>query len=287
MKKLTSLFVFALMVCSLSAGDIRDFVQNEEGSRLESYVAAVKRCQTVEPSLFESAYVEQELNYVREANLASDKATVVPIYWHVITSGSSGNVSQSELDAQMDVMNAAFGPYGFSFYEAGADWTNNSSWYSMTASGEAAAKAALRQGGPESLNVYIAGIGGGLLGWATFPWWYAGDPTDDGVVILNESMPGGSASPYNEGDTLTHEAGHWLGLYHTFQGGCNGNGDYCDDTPAEKSPAFGCPTGRDSCTRKAGDDPIHNFMDYTDDYCMYEFTADQTTRMNDAWAAYR
>ena len=214
---------------------------------------------------------------------------VINVYFHVITDGSNGNVSDAMIQSQIQVLNNAFATWGWSFNLVSTDRTSNASWFTMSpgSAAEAQAKAALRQGSADDLNIYSANPGGGLLGWATFPWSYASQPKDDGVVVLDQSLPGGSAAPYNLGDTGTHEVGHWMGLYHTFQGGCNKRkGDLVADTPAEQSPAFGCPTGRDSC-RGGGLDPIHNFMDYSQDSCMNMFTAGQAERMSDAWVAFR
>lgn len=215
-------------------------------------------------------------------------SVTIPVAFHVIHDGNQGNVSQSMVDDQIAVLNAAYASTPFQFDLVSVDYTDDSNWFNMGygSAAERQAKQALRVGGPETLNVYSANLDGGLLGWATFPNSYNSNPSDDGVVVLFSSLPGGGAQPYDEGDTATHEAGHWLGLYHTFQNGCSKKGDYVDDTPSERSPAYGCPVGRDTCNG-TGVDPIHNFMDYVDDDCMDHFTALQSTRMDAMWATYR
>jgi hypothetical protein len=131
----------------------------------------------------------------------------------------------------------------------------------------------------------------------------------DGVVLDPSTMPGGSQNSFNLGLILVHEVGHWLGLFHTFESGCSGSGDYVDDTPAEASPATGCPEvkspiirdlhilpkpnvgfieadveqGRNTCPQP-GSDPVHNHMDYTNDSCRNHFTNGQISRMQSAYA---
>lgn len=227
---------------------------------------------------------EHGLDVQPKANLGIS----IPVAFHVITSGTTGNLSTTVLDKQITVLNNAYAPWGISFYRASVDYTNNATWFAMApgTTAERNAKNALCISPETTLNFYTANPGGGLLGWATFPWSLASSPKMDGVVILYTSFPNGTAAPYNEGDTATHEIGHWLGLYHTFQGGCKKTGDYVSDTAPEKSAAYGCPTGRDTCAG-GGVDPIHNYMDYTDDSCMYQFTVGQSDRIMTMVTTYR
>jgi hypothetical protein len=214
---------------------------------------------------------------------------VIPVFVHRIhpSSGGGGSATTQQVNDQISVLNAAYAGTSFSFTLAGIDDSNNDAWYTTTGGGsEADMKTTLRQGGSNALNIYFNNMGQGLLGWATFPSSFRRQPNMDGVVVLFSSVPGGSAVPYDEGDTATHEVGHWLGLFHTFQGGCSKKNDGVSDTPAEQSPAFGCPTGRNTCSG-AGLDPIENFMDYTDDACMDRFSAGQTARMSAQWNSYR
>jgi len=213
----------------------------------------------------------------------------IPVAIHSIyASTSNGYVTDQMVADQIQVLNDAYAGTGVSFYLyhfARYQSTKYFSW-DMQTKQEKAVKQYLNIDSAHVLNIYTQSPPGGILGWAYFPWMAPEDHWGHGVVLLWASLPGGGAAPYDEGDTATHESGHYLGLYHTFQNGCFGQGDQVDDTPYELIPAYGCPEGRDTCPA-TGADPVNNFMDYSDDFCMYEFTVGQTARMDWAVTTYR
>ncbi|MFZ5438527.1 MAG: zinc metalloprotease [Myxococcota bacterium] len=303
MKKILAAFAavsFAIAGCSSMVNPIEIEQPGYEMSPVQLQ-PSFERCSTKDLDEATKAAIELEiapaLAALKESRpgvkLQGVTGGTINVYWHVINNGSgiaNGDIPDSQIASQISVLNAAYASTGWQFQLVSTDRTTNATWYTCTygASCESQMKNALRQGTADDLNIYSNNMSGGLLGWATFPSSYTSAPKMDGVVLLYSSLPGGSAAPYNLGDTATHEVGHWMGLYHTFQGGCAG-GDSVSDTPAEKSAAYGCPTGRNTCTgsRYPGNDPITNFMDYTDDSCMNTFSAGQDTRMDAQFTTYR
>ena len=217
--------------------------------------------------------------------------TTIPVYFHVMMDlAGNGDVTQQQIDDQIDVLNATYAgaesgdaaDTGFTFALAGVDRWYNDSWHKDKSSN--GYRSMTRQGGADALNIWLVDFK--FLGIATFPFDYANHPSFDGVRLQYTTLPGGTERNYNLGETATHEVGHWLGLYHTFQGGCMKEGDEVDDTPAQSIATNGCPTTQDSCPAE-GMDPVHNYMDYSYDTCYDQFTPGQAVRMNDMWAAYR
>jgi pregnancy-associated plasma protein-A/type IX secretion system substrate protein len=253
-----------------------------------------RACATPEPSAQEMDNVRAAIDQWRSTNLVSATGGQIKVAFHVITSGNEGNLTDAQIAAQITELNRAYSGYyggtntGYTFVLASVDRTKNKNWFKMTpGSGfETQAKQALATDVPHRLNIYSCKPGQSLLGWAYFPDSYPEGDFHHGVVIHYGSVPGGYLSPYNLGGTADHEVGHYLGLYHTFQGGCAAPGDAVSDTPAEATATSGCPIGKDTCAG-GGADPIHNYMDYSDDACYSQFTSGQDQRMDGIVPVYR
>ncbi len=261
-------------------------VPGEEGA------AGGRECGTPVPSMSEMQQIAMQLGNNPPSTLAVGGQ--IKVAWHVISNGSTGNIPQSQIDAQIAELNKAYSGFyggvntGYTFVLSSVDRTSNSKWFTMTpgSRNEKNAKQALDVDVVHRLNIYSCSPGQYLLGWAYFPNSYPENDWHHGVVIHYGSVPGGYLTPYNLGGTADHEVGHYLGLYHTFQGGCAAPGDYVADTPDQATSTSGCPTGKNTCAT-AGDDPIHNYMDYSNDACYTEFTAGQDVRMDQLVPTYR
>jgi hypothetical protein len=220
----------------------------------------------------------------------------INVVFHVVTtSAGKGAISNETLTKQLKVLNDGFAgaessaaaKTGFKFVLQQTKRYANDTWFNGGADNagtERQMKTQTRVGTAATLNVWFTDIEG--FGFATFPSSYKNNPKMDGVVVDYATVPGGSEVNFNLGKTVTHEVGHWMGLWHTFQDGCTATNDEVADTPAQTSSTSGCPEDRDSCSR-TGLDPIHNYMDYSYDDCYNQFTPGQNTRMQSAWTAYR
>jgi hypothetical protein len=251
------------------------------------------RCGTLPPTVEEAEAVQHEIDELKRSGITRDMfspTVYIPVAFHIIRhdDGVTGDVTDQQIQDQLNVLNDSYAARGYQFVIRSIDRTDNTAWSLQTTYyDEIAMKQALAVSPTTTLNVYICDIGGGLLGWSYLPNAFPENHYMHGIVILYSSLPGGSAVPYNEGDTATHEVGHYLGLYHTFEGGCTSPGDYVSDTPAEAIPASGCPIGRDTCPADPGLDPVQNFMDYSYDSCMDHFTAGQGGRIDNVLQLYK
>jgi len=240
--------------------------------------------------LWDSLDAREEVN-----GAAGLKPVTLDVYWHVIYANQTvagGYLSDQQIAAQIDVLNADYKSTNISFALRHTTRLESAAWFLNAAPGmpeERAMKTRFHRGDAAALNVFSVQFNDTTptLGFASLPSAYLADPVGDGVLVRHSTLPGGSTPHHDAGRTLVHEVGHWLGLYHTFEGGCSGVGDNIADTAPEDAPADGCPIGRRSCPDSGLADPVQNFMDYSWDSCMTHFTPGQTVRMHEAIWAFR
>jgi len=230
-----------------------------------------------------------------------DGIITIPTVVHVIYSNSNENISDAQIQSQIDVLNldfrllnadatntwsqdadseiefclASVDPNGNSTTGITRKSSNTSDWGTNDAMKFASSGGVDAWPTGDYLNIWICNIGGGILGYAQFP---GGASSTDGVVVGPNyfGTTGFLSAPFNLGRTTTHEVGHWLNLRHIWgDGNCNAD-DFVADTPTSDAPNYGCATGHVSC---GSTDMVQNYMDYSDDACMHLFTEGQKTRM--------
>ena len=250
-------------------------------------------------------------NYIQNS-LESNSSTIItiPVVVHVVYYNSNENISDLQIQSQIDILNndfrrlnsdavntpAAFQPVAadteIEFCLASED-PNGNATNGITRTQTSQSSFSTNNGVKYSssggvdvwntsdyLNIWVCDLSGGLLGYAQFP---GGTASSDGVVCDYAYFGniGTATPPYDQGRTLTHEVGHWLNLHHIW-GDQNCGDDFCNDTPEHSGSNYGCPNypSTSSCSGNgSAGDMFMNYMDYTNDACMNLFTQDQKTRM--------
>jgi hypothetical protein len=251
-------------------------------------------------------------NYLATHEGGTRTVVTIPVVVHVVYNGATENVSDAQINTQMDVLNEDFRRLNAdasstlaTFLGVAADAEIEFCLASVDPAGGATTGITRTStsetsfsyisddvkfnasGGKDAwpaddyMNMWVCDISGGILGYAQFP---GGADATDGVVIDYEYFGtiGTATSPFDLGRTATHEVGHWLNLRHIWgDGGC-GVDDFCADTPESDGPNYGCNLSATSCSTL---DMVQNYMDYTDDDCMNLFSEDQKSRMHALFAA--
>jgi hypothetical protein len=232
--------------------------------------------------------VQEELDHFKATSPIQRDIVNVQVAFHVIHSLSgNGNISDLMIYNQINVLNEAYEQYNIIFTLSSIDRTANDNWFSDMESYEQQYKQQLNIDPAHHLNIYTGNMPG-LLGWSYMPYSWSESYYMHGVCLSYTCLPGGTY-PYNLGKTASHEVGHYLGLLHTFDNGCNAPGDYVNDTPYQDdgNNIYTCNPNLDTCPNQLGTDPVHNYMNYVDDACLTEFTNGQSERMDEMIAQYR
>lgn len=226
----------------------------------------------------------------------------IPVIVHVIYNTSSQNISDAQINSQIDVLTADFrktnsdagqAPSEFAGLVADSEITFTLASVTRTASSRTSwgtndAMKSSANGGVDAvdpanfLNIWVCNIGGGILGYAQFP---GGPSSTDGVVVSPQyfGTTGTATAPFDGGRTATHEVGHYLNLRHIWGDGRCRQDDYVSDTPSSDRANYGCPSyPTNNCK---SNDMTMNYMDYVDDACMYMFSTGQKTRMRALFAS--
>jgi len=269
---------------------IMDTSRADRIENFNEYEIGVDRrtCGTVTPPPTVLESVQEELDRFKATSPIQRDIVNVQVAFHVIHSLSgNGNISDLMINNQINVLNEAYEQYNIIFSLSSIDRTANDNWFSDMESYEQQYKQQLNIDPAHHLNIYTGNMPG-LLGWSYMPYSWSESYYMHGVCLSYTCLPGGTY-PYNLGKTASHEVGHYLGLLHTFDNGCNAPGDYVNDTPYQDdgNNIYTCNPNLDTCPNQLGTDPVHNYMNYVDDACLTEFTNGQSERMDEMIAQYR